>query len=159
GVRTFHDTLKRSSASPSRASQISEFCPRNVVSAITLKLMLILLPPSEVKTAPEDSSSLDFNDLLFLCLSGERRTVTHELQVVSSLANAHEVLKVGKPLQHEIAANQQLLEAATAPAWQVYTGVLFDALDYGTLDQVDSDAAVVFSALFGVTRLSDAIPN
>src|SRR5699024_7596514 len=32
-------------------------------------------------------------------------------------------------------------------------------LDYGTLDQVDSDAAVVFSALFGVTRLSDAIPN
>ncbi|HIW46128.1 MAG TPA: peroxide stress protein YaaA [Candidatus Yaniella excrementigallinarum] len=121
--------------------------------------MLILLPPSEGKTAPEDGPSLDFNDLVFPGLSGERRTVIHELQVVSSLANAHEVLKVGKTLQHEIAANQQLLEAATAPAWQVYTGVLFDALDYGTLDQVDSDAAVVFSALFGVTRLSDAIPN
>src|SRR5699024_1197661 len=86
-------------------------------------------------------------------------TVIHELQVVSSLANAHEVLKVGKTLQHEIAANQQLLEAATAPAWQVYTGVLDDALDYGTLDQDDSDAAVVVSALFGVTRRSDARPT
>src|SRR5699024_9251666 len=83
GVRTFLDMLSRSSASPSRVSQFSEFCPRNVVSAITLKLMLILLPPSEGKTAPEDGPSLDFNDLVFPGLSGERRTVIHELQVVS----------------------------------------------------------------------------
>src|SRR5699024_2557768 len=116
-------------------------------------------PPSEGKTAQEDGRSLDFNDLVFPGLSGERRTVIHELQVGSRLANAHEVLKDRKTLQHEIPANQQLFEAATAPAWQVTTRVLFDALDYRTLDQVDSDAAVVFSALFGVTRLSDAIPN
>lgn len=121
--------------------------------------MLILLPPSEGKTAPTSGSPLDFDDLIFPELSGERRTVVQELQAVSSLANAHEVLKVGKSLADEVAANQQLLEAPTAAAWQVYTGVLFDALDYGTLETIDDDATLVFSALFGVTRLSDAIPT
>ncbi|MDN5816316.1 MAG: peroxide stress protein YaaA [Yaniella sp.] len=121
--------------------------------------MLILLPPSEGKTAPEHGEPLSFNDLVFPGLSGERRTLVQELEVVSGLGNAHEILKVGKSLHKEIAANQQLLEAPAAPAWQVYTGVLFDALDYGTLEHVDDDLTLVFSALFGVTRLSDAIPS
>ena len=120
--------------------------------------MLILLPPSEGKTPPETGKPLDFNELLFPGLSGERRTVLHELQAVSSLANAHETLKVGKSLKDEVAANQYILDAPTAPAWQVYTGVLFDALDYATLENVDDDITLVFSALFGATRLSDAIP-
>lgn len=121
--------------------------------------MLILLPPSEGKTTPQSGKPLDFNDLVFPGLSGERRTILQELAVVSSLANAHEILKVGKTLADEVAANQYLHEAPTAPAWQVYTGVLFDALDYATLEDVDDDATLVFSALFGVTRLSDAIPS
>ncbi|MDN6457750.1 MAG: peroxide stress protein YaaA [Yaniella sp.] len=121
--------------------------------------MLILLPPSEGKTAPEHGEPLSFNDLVFPGLSGERRTLVQELEVVSGLGNAHEILKVGKSLHKEIAANQQLLEAPAAPAWQVYSGVLFDALDYGTLEHVDDDLTLVFSALFGVTRLSDAIPS
>ena len=120
--------------------------------------MLILLPPSEGKTPPETGKPLEFNDLLFPEMSGERRTVLQELQVTSSLPNAHEKLNVGKSLQHEVAANQQILDAPTAPGFQVYTGVLFDALDYATLDHVDDDVTLVFSALFGVTRLSDAIP-
>lgn len=121
--------------------------------------MLILLPPSEGKTAPEHGEPLSFNELVFPGLSGERRTLIHELHVVSRLGNANEVLKVGKTLQEEIAANQHLLDAPAAPAWQVYTGVLFDALDYGSLEHVDNDITLVFSALFGVTRLSDAIPS
>lgn len=121
-------------------------------------LMLILLPPSEGKTTPEHGAPLDFNSLLFPELSGERRTILQELEVVSSLGNAHEVLKVGKTLTAEIEANQHILDVPAAPGWQVYTGVLFDALDYGSLDNVDDDTALVFSALFGVTRLSDTIP-
>ncbi len=120
--------------------------------------MLILLPPSEGKTPPETGKPLDFNSLLFPGLSGERRTVLQELQVISSLPNAYEKLNVGKSLKHEVAANQHILSAPTAPAWQVYTGVLFDALDYAALENVDDDMTLVFSALFGVTRLSDAIP-
>ena len=50
--------------------------------------MLILLPPSEGKTPPETGKPLDFNSLLFPGLSGERRTVLQELQVISSLPNA-----------------------------------------------------------------------
>lgn len=121
--------------------------------------MLIMLPPSEGKTPPQNGTPLDFDELLFPGLSGERRTVVQELQAVSSLVNAHEVLKVGKSLTAEIAANQQVFEGPTAPGWQVYTGVLFDALDYGTLETIDNDVTLVFSALFGVTRLADAIPT
>ena len=121
--------------------------------------MMILLPPSETKTAPENGSPLDFNELLFPGLSGERRTIIQELQVVSSLASAHETLKVGKSLTKEIEANQHILEAPTAPAWQVYTGVLYDALDYGSLEGIDDDVTLVFSALFGVTRVADHIPT
>src|SRR5699024_1575899 len=104
-------------------------CQSGVIGATTLANMLILLPPSEGKTPPENGSPLDFNQLLFPELSGERRTVVQELQAVSSQPNAHEILKVGKSLTDEILANQHILEAPTAPAWQVYTGVLFDALD------------------------------
>lgn len=154
----FPRLLSRSSATPSRTSYFSQDWPDYVIAPITLGLMLILLPPSEGKTAPLEGSSLDFNDLLFPELSGERRTVVQELQVASSLLNAHEVLKVGKSLTDEITANINLLDAPTAPAWQVYTGVLFDALDYASLRDIDDDATLVFSALFGVTRLSDAIP-
>lgn len=148
----------RSSAAPSRISYFSQDWPGRVIGATTLKLMLILLPPSEGKTPPDSGKPLDFNDLLFPALSGERRTVIQELQAVSSLANAHEMLKVGKSLQHEVAANQHILDAPAAPGWQVYTGVLFDALDYASLDSVDHDLTLVFSALFGATRLADAIP-
>lgn len=131
----------------------------NVIGPITLKLMLILLPPSERKTTPIHGKPLNLNELIFPGLSGERRTLIHELQVVSSLGNAHEILNVGKTLRDEIAANQHILDAPTAPAWKVYTGVLFDALDYRTLRQVDNDNALVFSAPFGVTRMSDPIPS
>src|SRR5699024_9686805 len=146
GVRTFLDARSRSSATPSRTSYFSEDCLTNVIAPITLTPMLILLPPSEGKTTPESGKPLDFNDLVFPGLSGERRTILQELAVVSSLANAHEILKVGKTLADEVAANQYLHEAPTAPAWQVYTGVLFDALDYATLEDVDDDATLVFSA-------------
>lgn len=122
-------------------------------------VMLILLPPSEAKTAPETGRPLDFNELLFPGLSGERRTLIQELQVVSSLAGSHKVLKVGKTLKKEIAVNQHILDGPTAPAYHVYTGVLYDALDYGSLDNVDHDITLVFSALFGITRLSDPIPT
>src|SRR5699024_5995018 len=101
GVRTFLDFMSRSSATPSRGSQFSELCPTNVVSAITLKLMLILLPPSEGKTAPEDGPSLDFNDLVFPGLSGERRTVIHELQVDSSLAEGEAQSKRGSTMNEK----------------------------------------------------------
>src|SRR5699024_4230773 len=132
GVRTFLDVMSRPSATPSRNSHFSEDCLTNVIRTTTLKLMLILLAPSEGKTAPEHGEPLSFNDLVFPGLSGERRTLVQELEVVSGLGTAHEILKVGKSLHKEIAANQHLLEAPAAPAWQVYTEVLFDTLDYGT---------------------------
>ena len=151
--------MSRSFVAPSRTSYFSQDCLLDVIVTTKLNTMMILLPPSETKTAPEHGSPLDFNELLFPGLSGERRTIVQELQVVSSLAGAHETLKVGKSLTKEIEANQHILDAPTAPAWQVYTGVLYDALDYGSLENIDDDVTLVFSALLGVTRLADHIPT
>src|SRR5690625_150450 len=158
GVRTFLDITSRSSATPSRTFYFSQHCLNQVIRPTTLMLMLILLPPSEGKTTPEHGAPLDFNSLLFPELSGERRTILQELEVVSSLGNAHEVLKVGKTLTAEIEANQHILDVPAAPGWQVYSGGLFDDLVYGSFDNDDGVTTLVFSALFGVTRLSDTIP-
>lgn len=130
--------------------------------------MFILLPPSEGKarvvsdTATTETPRLDLADLLFPGLSGERHTVIQYLQSASAMPGAHEILKVGKSLSAEIDANQQIMSSPVAPGHKVYTGVLFDALDYhhlGTEAQVRADERVlVFSALFGATRLGDPIP-
>jgi cytoplasmic iron level regulating protein YaaA (DUF328/UPF0246 family) len=65
--------------------------------------------------------------------------------------------------QHgELVRNAGLLDAPAAPAGEVYTGVLYEALDLPTLSpaaraMVDA-TTVVFSGLWGAVRLTDAIP-
>ena len=95
--------------------------------------MLILLPPSEGKTSPRSGAPLDLDTLLFPTLAGERRTVLGTLTTASALPDALSVLGVGASLEDEVRANVDLLEAHAAPGHQVYSGVLFDALDSSSL--------------------------
>lgn len=124
--------------------------------------MLILLPPSEGKTSPGSGAPLDLDSLLFPTLAGERRTVLGTLTTASALPDALSVLGVGASLEDEVRANVDVLEAYAAPGHQVYSGVLFEALDYATLsDGARTRArkdALVFSGLFGATALGDRIP-
>jgi uncharacterized protein len=63
---------------------------------------------------------------------------------------------------HEIGRNAALYEAPTLPAINRYTGVLYDALDIGSLRGTANSRArarlAVGSALFGLVRVDDPIP-
>ncbi len=125
--------------------------------------MLILLPPSEGKTAPRSGAPLDLRTLVLPSLTGERTTAMGILASLSSAPDAHEVLGVGASVRDDIVANTVLRTSPTAPAHQVFTGVLYDALDYASLPESARRRArkdvLVFSGLFGVLALGDRVPN
>jgi uncharacterized protein len=125
--------------------------------------VLILLPPSEGKTAPRSGAPLDLESLILPTLAGERTTAMGILSAVSSAPDATEVLGVGETVRADIEANMVLMESPAAPAYKVFTGVLYDALDYASLPEAARkrarDKVLVFSGLFGVLALGDHVPN
>lgn len=128
----------------------------------TLSLVLILLPPSEGKTQRRRGRSLQLGDLSFPTLTSLRDEVIAAVEKVSAGPDPYAVLGVSPNLTEEVARNTRLRTAPTAPAGEVYSGVLYDALDLPSLDPAAkrraTRAVVVQSALFGAVRLSDRIP-
>jgi cytoplasmic iron level regulating protein YaaA (DUF328/UPF0246 family) len=126
--------------------------------------VLVLLPPSEGKTVPLDGPALDLSALSLPALNPARRTVLSALVRLcrSAPANALEVLGLSVGQAGEVQQNKALRKAPTAPAWQVYTGVLFAALDVEGADPVTqarlADWVLVWSGLWGAVRLTDPIP-
>ncbi|HEX6246646.1 MAG TPA: peroxide stress protein YaaA [Nocardioidaceae bacterium] len=130
--------------------------------------MLILLPPSEGKTAPRRGRSLDLDGLSFPSLTDARADVLDALVslcttgVAGDVSKAAEVLDLGRTQADEVLRNAELRTAPTARADQVYTGVLYDALDLGTLDSAARRRATsrvaIASGLFGLLRPGDRIP-
>jgi cytoplasmic iron level regulating protein YaaA (DUF328/UPF0246 family) len=101
--------------------------------------MLILLPPSEGKATPESGGPVDLGSLAFAAELGERR------------AELLDRLDPG------------LREVPTAPAAEVYNGVLYQRLDLPGLPAAARRRAakrvLIASALWGFVRLTDAIPS
>jgi uncharacterized protein len=130
--------------------------------------VLILLPPSEGKTAPLAGDPVDPGALWLPKLTTARRRVAGRVTAMCKRGSARGVAASLQTLgltagqQAEIARNAVLLEAPAAPAAEVYTGVLYEALDAGSLEpaarQWLDERAVVFSGLWGVLRLDDRIP-
>ncbi|MFI1990359.1 YaaA family protein [Actinoplanes sp. NPDC020271] len=130
--------------------------------------MLILLPPSEGKTPAAQGDPVDLDRLWRPELSAARNRVLSKLVAMCkrssarSVADSLKVLGLSDGQRGEIARNAELLEAPAAPAVEVYTGVLYEALDAGTLGDAARawlfESAVVFSGLWGVVRLGDRIP-
>ncbi len=128
GVRTFLDTCVPRS-------------PGQLVLAkgtATVALVLILLPPSEGKTAPSTGRPLAWRSLAFPELTDTRKEVVGAVDPL--LATAH-----------------------AAPAIEVYSGVLYAALDAMTLTATQrarlDDHVLISSALFGLLRPGDRIPS
>lgn len=126
--------------------------------------MLIFLPPSEGKTPPhpDGATPLDLDSLTLPELTESRRAAVDALIRVSRQPDAQKVLKVGGKVMGEVERNQQLWEAPAAPAHDVYTGVLFDALGAAELPAAAlrraAERVLVFSGLFGATSFADRIP-
>ncbi len=123
--------------------------------------MLILLPPSEGKTGRRRGKPADPGTWSFPELAPTRAEVQAALVRTSSGVDALERLLVTENLAHDVAANLDLDLAPSAPAIDVYSGVLYEALSYDTLDAAARRRAnrwiVIVSALHGAVRPTDRI--
>ena len=126
--------------------------------------MLVLLPPSEGKTPPTSGPPLDLAALSLPGLTTSRGMV---LDALTDLCRTDPdrmlgVLGLGPRQAGEVARDAALLEAPTAPAWQVYSGVLFAALGLADADAATRDrltqSTLVWSGLWGAVGLADPIP-
>ncbi len=126
--------------------------------------MLVLLPPSEGKTAPVRGRRLDLATLSSPALTGQRRLVLDALvqHCRSDPEGARATLGLSEALTGDVLRNAALLTAPTARAERVYTGVLYAALDLGGLNAAARRRAaasvLVTSGLFGLVRPGDRIP-
>jgi cytoplasmic iron level regulating protein YaaA (DUF328/UPF0246 family) len=128
--------------------------------------VLVLLPPSEGKRAPESGAPVDVGSLAFAtALTAKREkalTALVKLAGGRSRKRALDLLGLTPGLADELDRDAALRDAPTAPAGEVYTGVLFQHLDLATLSPAAVARAhehvLVASALWGVVALDDQIP-
>lgn len=125
--------------------------------------MQIWLPPSEGKISPSTGPTLDLDALAYPRLNSARRDVISALQQLAEQPDAAEILKLGKRSSAEAHFNEHLWTSPCGRAIDVYTGVLFDALDAPTLTPAQAskldDTALIMSGLFGLVRPFNPIPN
>ncbi|WP_116950422.1 peroxide stress protein YaaA [Jiangella endophytica] len=127
--------------------------------------MLILLPPSEGKTAPDDgAAAVDLDALSFPELTGDRVDLLAALVRLcrTSPEAAAAALGLGPTQAADVERNAVLPHAPAAPARDVYSGVLYDALGLrslrgGTARRADA-SVLITSGLWGMLRPSDVIP-
>ncbi|MEU1473324.1 peroxide stress protein YaaA [Streptomyces sp. NPDC005761] len=126
--------------------------------------MLVLLPPSEGKAASGRGAPLKPESLSLPGLAGARAAVLDGLVELCAAdeEKARVVLGLSEGLRGEIAKNVELRTAGARPAGELYTGVLYDALDLASLDTAARRRAgkslLVFSGLWGAVRVGDRIP-
>ena len=126
--------------------------------------MLILLPPSETKSSPDVGPRLDLTELFAPSLTKVRRPLLNALirMCASDPRVAQRNLALSDRQLEEVHRNAALKRAACAPAAEIYTGVLFDALCLPDLPRVArhraNERVLIASALFGAVRPDDLIP-
>jgi cytoplasmic iron level regulating protein YaaA (DUF328/UPF0246 family) len=126
--------------------------------------VLILLPPSEGKTAPRRGKPLDLGALSLPDLTPAREKVLDALVTLceSDPARAAQVLEVPKSQLELVDLNARARTSPSARADQVYSGVLYDALSPATLSPAARRRAtsrlLVTSSLFGLVSPADRIP-
>jgi hypothetical protein len=125
--------------------------------------MHIFVPPSETKAFPSGAAPVKPGSLVLPELAPVRARLSKALVRLSRrrIPVALEALGLSEGLAGELGYNRGLDSAAAGPAEEVYTGVLYDALDLPGLRSqgVPTDHVLIFSGLWGVLRASDRIPH
>lgn len=138
-------------------------------SAPRLPTVLILLPPSEGKSAAHRGKPLALTSLSFPALTDARDEVLTALIDLCTtgddpiaVGRAATTLGLGSTQSDQVALNARLRSAPTVRADRLYSGVLYDALDLAGLDvsarRRATQRLVIASALFGLVRPNDHIP-
>lgn len=127
-------------------------------------MMKILLPPSETKRPGGDGAPLALERMVLPSLTPQREMIVDALIALADDTDASQrVLKLSDRQVGEIAHNRELRTAATMPAVDRYTGVLYDALDAGSLDAPArrwlGGHLWIHSAPFGPVAALDDIPS
>jgi cytoplasmic iron level regulating protein YaaA (DUF328/UPF0246 family) len=125
--------------------------------------VIVLLPPSETKRVGGGGPPLRIDVLSSPELTPMRETLVDELvKLAGDHAACRRALGISASQHAEIERNAALRSAPTLPAIDLYTGVLYDALDVGSLRGASAARArarlAVGSALFGLLRADDPVP-
>ncbi|OCB56820.1 hypothetical protein A5722_13135 [Mycobacterium vulneris] len=125
--------------------------------------MIVLLPPSETKRTGGDGPPVRLDILSSPKLTPLRQSLIDELVALAADPPAcRTALGISASQDAEIERNAALWQAPTMPAIERYTGVLYDALDIGSLRGAAATRArarlAVGSALFGLLRADDPVP-
>jgi uncharacterized protein len=122
---------------------------------------MLLLPPSEGKAEGGSRRRAGWTPDAgsFGRALGERRS-----EIADSLAarggGDEKLLGVkGDHLRRAQSANASLIGAPPLPAWQRYTGVVWDHLDPASLPETARKQVVVISGLLGLVRADDPVPD
>lgn len=134
---------------------------------------IILLPPSESKKEKGDETkpyrivknNKKYNS--FIELETDREYVYNKLrEAISSLLekDLEKIFDVkGKNLQTSIEIISDLLNEETMPAIERYTGVMFNAINYQSLNEKEKENfnknVIFIDGLFGLVKPQDLIPN
>ena len=125
--------------------------------------MLIFVPPSETKAFPAGTGPVELGSLALPELAPTRAGLLKGLVRLARgrTPAALEALGLTEGLKGELAHNRELGSAPAGAAAEVYTGVLYDALDLPALHRqgMTTDHVLIFSGLWGVLRPSDRIPH
>jgi len=124
--------------------------------------VLILLPPSEGKTPALNGPAIEWESLSFPELNPYRAKVLEALGTVSAHEDALALLGVGASLRDDVERNTRLHAEPAAPAHQVYSGVLYDALGFKSMTPAQrrkaTESILVVSALWGAIGFGDHVP-
>lgn len=124
--------------------------------------MLVLLPPSEGKSARRRGAGVDLSGLSFPELTTAREEVLTALEKVSTRPDARAVLGVGESLAAEVQRNARWRTEPALPASALYSGVLYDALGFAALPagakRKAASRLLVVSAAWGLLRPGDRVP-
>jgi uncharacterized protein len=125
--------------------------------------VFVFLPPSETKAFPAGTGPVELGSLALPELAPVRIGLLDALaQLVSGPQDAAlAALGLSAGQAGEVVHDQSLGTAPAGPAAEVYTGVLYDALDLPGLraQGVETDSVLIFSGLWGVLRPGDRIPH
>jgi cytoplasmic iron level regulating protein YaaA (DUF328/UPF0246 family) len=123
--------------------------------------VLILLPPSEGKTAPSQGARVELEELVYTEELGERRAgLLDALEKLGrgSRKKAIEALAISAGQADEVAVDAALRAAPAGPAGEIYSGVLYERLELAKLPARTRKRVLIASALWGVVRPDDRIP-
>jgi uncharacterized protein len=125
--------------------------------------VIVLLPPSETKHPGGDGPPMRLDALAHPEFAPLRAALVDELvELAADKSACSRALGLSASQHVEIERNAMLRSAPTLPAINLYTGVLYDALDVKSLTGAAASRArarlAVGSALFGLLRADDSIP-